>query len=102
MLRYCRQIILEAMDHVRGRMRGDNVPVMRSHAAVAAIKKSVENPTAVIDQEAEDLIVALLNFKFAKLPGVDAYTVFSEELGIKTFPEDAFEADADRIKARYR
>lgn len=96
-LRYCRQIILEAMDHVRGRMRGDNVPVMRSHVAKAAIEKSEENPTTVIDQEAEDLIVRLLKVKFAKLPGIKAFTVFSEELGIRTFPEGTSDADADLV-----
>jgi len=34
---------------------------------------------------------------FTKLPGVKAYTVFSEELGIKTFPEGASESEANVV-----
>ena len=35
---------------------------------------------------AANLIIEALRFEFAKLPGIKAYTVFSEELGIQTFP----------------
>ena len=43
------------------------------------------------------VLVEALQFKFAKLPGIKAYTVFSEELGIQTFPAGAAEADADLV-----
>lgn len=96
-LRYCRQIIMEAMDHVRSRMRNENLPALRRQVQNEHIRKSELNLTKAIDQEAEDVILAALSHKFGKLPGVDAYTVFSEELGIATFPDGADEADADLV-----
>jgi myo-inositol-1(or 4)-monophosphatase len=96
-LRYCRQIVMQAMDHVRSRMREENLPALKRQVQNVHIEKSELNLTRAIDQEAEDLIVEALRFKFAKLPGVKAYTVFSEELGIETFPEGASEADADLV-----
>ena len=39
--------------------------------------------TKAVDRDAEDLILDALQQKFPKLPGVKAYTVFSEELGIQ-------------------
>src|ERR1035438_7916058 len=96
-LRYCRQVILQAMDYVRGRMREENLPALRRQVKNLHIEKSELNVTKAIDQEAEDLIVAALRRKFAKLPGVRAYTVFSEELGIQTYPEGASEDDADLV-----
>jgi len=96
-LRYCRQVIMLAMDHVRSRMREENLPALRRCVAQPHVQKSELNLTKAIDQEAEDLIVEALRSKFAKLPGIKAYTIFSEELGIKTFPEGAAEADADLV-----
>ena len=96
-LRYCRQIIMQAMDYVRSRMREENLPALKRQVQNIRIEKSKLNPTRAIDQEAEDLIIEALSFKFAKLPDVKAYTVCSEELGIKTFPEGASEADADIV-----
>lgn len=96
-LRYCRQIIMQTMDFVRGRMREENIPYLRRCVPNAQVQKSVQNPTKAIDREAEDLILGALHYKFAKLPGIKAYTVFSEELGIKTFPEGAREEDADLV-----
>ncbi len=96
-LRYCRQIIMQAMDHVRSRMRNENLPALKGQVQNVHFEKSELNLTKAIDQEAEDLIIEALRFKFAKLPGVKAYTVFSEELGIQTFPEGASEADADLV-----
>ena len=61
------------------------------------VNKSDLNQTKAIDQVAEDLIVEALSQKFTKLTGVKAYTVFSEELGIKTFPEGAHEDEADLV-----
>lgn len=96
-LRYCRQIIMQTMDHIRGRMREENLPALRRCVAQTGVRKAESNPTKEIDREAEELIVDALQFKFAKLPGVRAYTVFSEELGIKTFPEGAREEDAELV-----
>jgi myo-inositol-1(or 4)-monophosphatase len=96
-LRYCRQIVMQAMDHVRSRMREENLPALRQQVQNAHHEKSELNPTTAIDQETEDLIVESLCFKFAKLPEVKAYTVFSEELGIRTFPEGMTEDDADLV-----
>jgi myo-inositol-1(or 4)-monophosphatase len=96
-LRYCRQVILQTMDYVRSRMREENLPALRRQVKNTHIEKSELNVTKAIDQEAEDLIVEALRHKFAKLPGVKAYTIFSEELGIQTFPEGASEDDADLV-----
>ena len=96
-LRYCRQIVMQTMDHVRSRMREEDLPALRRHIDNVHVQKSELNPTTAIDQEAEDLIVRELNRKFAKLPGVAAWTIFSEELGIATLPEGACEADADLV-----
>jgi len=96
-LRYCRQIIMKTMDHVRGAMRGENRLHLKQAVADPQLKKSAQNLTKAVDRDAEDLILDALQFKFLKLPGVKAYTVFSEELGIKTFPEGANESDADLV-----
>jgi myo-inositol-1(or 4)-monophosphatase len=96
-LRYSRQIILETMDHVRGRMRHDNLSEMRQLSEKTYVQKSEQNPTKRIDREAEDLILDLLRRKFAKLPGAKSYTVFSEDLGIKTFPANVKETDSDLV-----
>lgn len=96
-LRYCRQIIMKTMDHVRSSMREDSLHEMKRRVENPRLQKSEQNLTKAIDQEAEDLIVDALQFKFAKLPEVKAYTVFSEELGIQTFPEGASEAEAELV-----
>ena len=96
-LRYCRQIIMQAMDHVRSRMREENLPYLRRCVQHQQVEKSEQNLTKAIDQEAEDLILGALQYKFAKLPEIKAYTVFSEELGIRTFPEGALESEADLV-----
>ncbi len=96
-LRYCRQIIMKTMDHVRSTMRGEKRLHLKCSVADPRVQKSEQNLTKAIDREAEDLILDALQHKFAKLPGVKAYTVFSEELGIKTFPEGASEKEADLV-----
>lgn len=96
-LRYCRQIILKVMDHVRSTMRGERRLQLKCTVTDPRVQKSEQNLTKAIDREAEDLILDALQPKFAKLPGVKAYTVFSEELGIKTFPDGAREAEADLV-----
>ena len=95
--RYCRQIILKTMDHVRGAMRGQNRLHLKQAVADPRLHKSAQNPTKAVNRDAEDLILDALQFKFHKLLGGKAYTVFSEELGIKTFPEGASESDADLV-----
>src|ERR1039457_643279 len=96
-LRYCRQIIMKTMDHVRSTMRGENRLNLKCAVADPRLQKSQQNLSKAIDRETEDLILAALHLKLAKLPGVQAYTVFSEELGIRTFPESASENDADLV-----
>jgi myo-inositol-1(or 4)-monophosphatase len=96
-LRYCRQIIMETMDLIRSRMRGENLPQLRKAVQNTHCEKSELNLTKAIDQEAEDLILGLMSQKFAKLPEIKGYTVFSEEMGIKTFPEATSEAEADLV-----
>jgi len=96
-LRYCRQIIMKTMDHVRGAMRGENRLHLKRAVADSAATQIGANLTKAVDRDAEDLILEALQQKFLKLPGVTAYTVFSEELGIKTFPERASESDADLV-----
>jgi myo-inositol-1(or 4)-monophosphatase len=96
-LRYCRQIIMKTMDHVRSTMRGENRLHLKCAVADPQLQKSEQNQTKAIDRDAEDLIIDTLQRKFLKLPGIKAYTVFSEELGIKTFPEGTSEREADLV-----
>jgi myo-inositol-1(or 4)-monophosphatase len=96
-LRYSRQIILKTMDHVRSAMRGQNRLFLTRAVADPQLQKSAQNLTKAVDRDAEDLILDALQYKFLKLPGVKAYTVFSEELGIKTFPEGTNESEADLV-----
>jgi myo-inositol-1(or 4)-monophosphatase len=96
-LRYCRQIILKTMDHVRGAMRGENRLHLKQAVGDPRLPKSNQNLTKAVDREAEDLILTTLERKLDNLPGVGTYTVFSEELGIKTFPEGASEAEASLV-----
>jgi myo-inositol-1(or 4)-monophosphatase len=96
-LRYCRQIIMKTMDHVRGTMRGENRLHLKRAVADPQLQKSKQNLTKAIDRDAEDLILDSLQRKFLKLPGIKAYTAFSEELGIKTFPEGTSENEADLV-----
>jgi len=96
-LRYCRQIIMKTMDHVRSTMRGSNRLHLKQAVTDPQLNKSAQNLTKAVDRDAEDLILDALQFKFLKLPGIKAYTVFSEELGIKTFPEGASESEADLV-----
>jgi len=96
-LRYCRQVIMQMMDQVRSGMREENLPTMKRRVDNPIVRKSELNPTKAIDHEAEELILHLLRYKFAKLPEVGAYTVFSEEMGIKTFPEGAKESEAGLV-----
>jgi len=96
-LRYCRQIIMKAMDHVRGAMRGERRLHLKRAVADPRLQKSQQNLTKAIDREAEDVILDSLRHKFAKLPRIKAYTVFAEELGIKTFPDGASEDEADLV-----
>jgi myo-inositol-1(or 4)-monophosphatase len=96
-LRYCRQVVMKAMSFVRSNMREESLPDMRREVENPRVSKAIQNPTKAIDQATEDVILDALQYKFAKLPEVRAYTVFSEELGIKTFPEGAREDAADLV-----
>jgi myo-inositol-1(or 4)-monophosphatase len=96
-LRYCRQTVLKAMDGVRAAMRGSNRLFLKEEVRDKKTEKSELNITKGIDAFAEDLIVAALSKKFKKIEGINAFTVFSEELGIQTFPDNAVEKDADLV-----
>jgi fructose-1,6-bisphosphatase/inositol monophosphatase family enzyme len=96
-LRYCRQVIMLAMHYVRSRMRGEELLTLKRKAAHPHLQKSEQNLTKVIDQETENVIVRALQSKFTKLKDVRAYTVFSEELGIKIFPKGSKEAEAHLV-----
>jgi myo-inositol-1(or 4)-monophosphatase len=96
-LRYCRQIVLKAMNHVRATMRGSKRLYLKETIENLDVAKDGLNLTKAVDKEAEDLIIAALSKKFKKIKGINAFTVFSEELGIHTFPEDASEADSDLV-----
>ena len=96
-LRYCRQVVLKAMNHVRATMRGSKRLYLKAAVENPDVDKDVSNVTKAVDKEAEDLIIASLSKKFKKIKGVNAFTVFSEELGIHTFPEDAKESDSDLV-----
>jgi len=82
---------------VRGAMRGERRLHLKRAVADPRLQKSQQNLTKAIDREAEDVILDSLRHKFAKLPRIKAYTVFSEELGIKTFPDGASEDEADLV-----
>jgi hypothetical protein len=78
-------------------MRGENRLNLKRAVADPQLHKSAQNLTKAMDRDAEDLILEALQDKFPKLPGVSVYTVFSDELGIKTFPEGASEREANLI-----
>src|SRR4051812_17938552 len=59
-LRYSRQVVLEAMDRVRASMRGDDRLVMRLAVDNDRTVKDGTNRTKAIDQEIEDLMIASL------------------------------------------
>jgi len=96
-LRYCRQTVLKAMNGVRASMRGSNRLLLKERIKNKGSKKSELNPTKGIDAYAEELVLAALKKKFKKIQGIDAFTVFSEELGITTFPDNVPEKDVDLV-----
>lgn len=96
-LRYCRQIVLKAMNHVRATMRGSKRLSLKETIENIDVQKDQQNLTKAVDKEAEDLIISSLSKKFKKVSAVKAFTVFSEELGIHTFPDGANEADSDLV-----
>ncbi len=96
-LRYCRQIVLKAMDNVRSNMRGSKRLSLKESVENQATEKSELNLTKGIDLSTENLIISSLNKKFKKIKSIKAFTVFSEELGIKTYPEGCSEEEADLV-----
>ena len=98
LIRYCKQTVLKVMDHIRASMRGSNRLYLKETSPHPQIDKSPLNLTKAIDSLAEDIIVSTLEKKLLKENmGIKAFTVFSEELGIKTFPKGAKENDADLV-----
>lgn len=96
-LRYCRQTVLKAMNGVRAAMRGSNRLSLKKGVRAERAEKCELNPTKGIDVYAEDLILEALTNKLQKIEGIKAFTVFSEELGIRTFPEGVAEEQADLV-----
>jgi len=96
-LRYCRQIVLKAMDTVRASMRGSNRLVLTQPVKECKTEKSPLNLTKGIDALAEDCMVAALGKKLIGRLRIPAITIFSEELGIRTLPQGASEAHADLV-----
>ena len=96
-LRYCRQVVLKTADYVRARMRGSDRLELKQIVDNHRVKKSQLNLTTAIDREAEDLAVDSLVKKLGKISSIRQFTIFSEELGIRTFPKSAKEKDSDLI-----
>ena len=59
-MRYCRQIILKTMDHVRGAMRGENRLHLERAVTDPQLLKSAQSLTKSVDRNAEDLILEAL------------------------------------------
>ena len=98
LIRYCKQTVLKTMNHIRASMRGSNRLYLKETSPHPKIDKSPLNLTKAIDSLAEDIIVSTLEKKLLKENmGIKAFTVFSEELGIKTFPKGAKENDANLV-----
>lgn len=96
-LRYLRQVVMKAMDRIRSRMRGSERLVLKGAIETSADTKAATNLTKGVDREAEDLIIESLLRKMPKMKGVERLAVFSEELGIKTWPASLDPDDADWI-----
>jgi myo-inositol-1(or 4)-monophosphatase len=96
-LRYCRQVVLKAMEHVRGSMRGSNRLLLKEVVKGCGSRKSPLNLTKGSDALAEELILETLEKKLVGKLGICPLTVFSEELGIRTLPEGAREDDAELV-----
>ena len=94
LLRYGRQVVLKAMDEVRNRMRGSRRLALAQAVQDPNIAKAEQNPTLGIDRETEQLMFDALSKKIAKIPEIESYTIFSEETGIRTFPDGAREEDS--------
>jgi myo-inositol-1(or 4)-monophosphatase len=97
LLRYCRQVVLKAMNAVRARMRGSGRMLLKGTVNESEDRKADDNLTSEIDDVAEQLIFFSLGRKLQKLRGIGPLAVFSEEAGIQTFPTDFNPEDADWV-----
>ncbi len=98
LIRYCKQTVLKAMDNIRAVMRGSNRLLLGEAVRQQKVDKSPLNLTKGIDSHAEDLILSALEKKLLKKKmGIKAFTIFSEELGVKTLPKGAKEDDAELV-----
>jgi myo-inositol-1(or 4)-monophosphatase len=93
-LRYCRQVVLKAMNSIRARMRGSDRLFLKEPVAASEEKKAQENLTKGVDSEAEDIVIRSLWKKLLKVGRFEGLAVFSEEAGILTFPEGMKPEDA--------
>ena len=96
-LRYCRQVVLKAMDNARASMRGSDRLSLRSVVGGSGAEKLPLNLTKGTNVLAEEHIVATPKNKPVRRLGIHPQTVFSEEIGIRIFPEGASEHDAEFV-----
>jgi myo-inositol-1(or 4)-monophosphatase len=96
-LRYCRQVVLKAMNSIRARMRGSNRLLLKEAVLGSEERKAAENLTKGIDREAEETIITSLVKKLPKVGNFDRLAVFSEEAGILTFPDDLPPEEAEWV-----
>ncbi|MFT5470050.1 MAG: myo-inositol-1(or 4)-monophosphatase [Verrucomicrobiales bacterium] len=92
--RYCKQVVLKAMDRVRSNMRGSDRLRFGSVVENVNTEKDAENLTKGIDQETEQLIIDSIKKKFSKLRDVNRFTIFSEELGVSHYCKNEEEAES--------
>jgi myo-inositol-1(or 4)-monophosphatase len=81
-VRYGRQVVMRAMERTRYAMRGSHRFAMKATVLETSAHKAEENPTKGIDRDIEEDVIASLRKKFARIPGMPRYTIFSEEHGI--------------------
>src|SRR5437660_12886047 len=96
-LRYLRQVVMKAMDHIRGRMRGSERLALKNVVALSAATKASTNLTKGVDLEAEDLIIDSLLSKLPKMKEVGSLAVFSEERGISGLAQSVDGDAADGV-----
>jgi len=96
-LRYCRQVVLKAMDSIRARMRGSNRLLLKESVLGSEEKKAQGNLTKGVDREAEEIVIQSLLKKLPKVGNIERLAVFSEEAGILTFPADLQPEAADWV-----
>lgn len=100
-VRYSNQVVLKTMNWVRNNMRGSDRIKFKQTVSNTDREKSEDNLTKGIDRAAEDLLISSILNKFKKLDivknNVFSFTIYSEELGIKTYPESTAPNETDLL-----